>query len=433
MGMSFKEWLAKKEKVLSEAGFDDSGSDWFFGSYLYPTDAFDWQYAQPYPGDYLFLQSRWKMDREAGRKFINMDIDPIINQHFTTIKSNTMPGEKEEFWTHRPDSRPNLIIDNKAELFLRGYGQRADDIIQKIIGPDQSIKTNELNRMFGKITLKYTLAADDSPWTSNKPGHPPAKEHVPPINNQSTNPPIPVAPLNFKEWMELEQDVTFIQEMFTQGAIEFGVAVVDPEVAQNVENAVSRFFGLIGKVDKWVGLKKFLATLPKAIYAKIMFVFALAKFMKNPLDRGNRENLLHWMSEVGKLSVYSGATIPLAMLVGAAIAPGIGEAIAAGLAKAVSYGYFYMGQWAENMKDHPEHGEFARKILKLLPQTVAHPQPSIPTLAASTLSQNTGEQTPEAPQRPAKSSSFLSRLWPEKRRQATNSGGTTPSSSPSAT
>jgi len=202
MAKTFKEWLAeKRKKVIAEAGFDDSGSDWFFGSYLYPTDAFDWQYAQPYPGDYLFLQSRWKMDREAGRKFIGMDIDPIIKQHFTTLKSNTMPGSKEEFWTHRPDYRPNVTVDTNSELFLRGVGKDAHDINKLVRSNDLLNKTDELNKMFGKITPKYTLAAHDQPWTHNEPGCPPAKEHTPPVINTPSGE-TPVAPLNFKEWLQ---------------------------------------------------------------------------------------------------------------------------------------------------------------------------------------------------------------------------------------
>lgn len=241
--------------------------------------------------------------------------------------------------------------------------------------------------------------------------------------------------MDFKEWLELQEqqvhrDASLILEVLQEA---------EEAPTTDVEKAgpIMKFFGLIQKIDKWIGITKFLSMLPKAVYAKVMFIFALVKFFKNPLDRSNRENVLHWLSEVGKLSVYSGATIPLAMLIGSILAPGWGEIVAAGIAKAVSYGYFYMGQWAENMKDHPQHGEFARKVLKLLPQTThAHKEkeePSTPALAASTLPQNTGEQKPAEPQRPAKSGSFLSRLWPGKRRPQTSSGDKAPSSVPDAT
>ena len=84
MKLTFKEWLAHKGQQLQEAGFDDSGSNWFHGSYLLPSDAFDWQYAYPSPPDYYLMQARWEGDRKIGRKFINMDVEPIINQNFVT-------------------------------------------------------------------------------------------------------------------------------------------------------------------------------------------------------------------------------------------------------------------------------------------------------------------------------------------------------------
>src|SRR5688572_22563551 len=162
--LKFREWLQEKEKLLAEGGFDDGGSDWFYGAYLYPSDAFDWQYAYLYPGDYLFLQKRWKGDRTQGRKFYNMDIDPIITQKFTTLQSNTMPGEGQGFWKHRQDDRPNVTVIDDAQPELIGYGKTAERINKLVVSNDLLDKTEELNRKFGKFTPKYPLEAEDTEW-----------------------------------------------------------------------------------------------------------------------------------------------------------------------------------------------------------------------------------------------------------------------------
>lgn len=160
---SFKEWLSGK--ILMEGGFADSGSDWFFGNYLLPSDAFDWQYAWPYPSDYFFLQSRWKKDRIAGRKFINMDIDPVLNDKFIDIKSNTMPDERP--WKHRPDDRPNLTINHDAKLMLMGIGKNSTDINKLVKSNDLLDKTEDLNKKFGTFTSSLQPEAEDKPWTKN--------------------------------------------------------------------------------------------------------------------------------------------------------------------------------------------------------------------------------------------------------------------------
>ena len=165
--LRFKEWLQENEKLLAEGGFGDEGSDWFYGAYLYPSDAFDWQHAYPYPGDYLFLQNRWKGDRTQGRKFYNMDIDPIIHQKFVTLQSNTMPGEGQGFWQHHKDNRPNVsVVDSKLELI--GYGKTADNINKLVASNDLLDMTDELNKKFGQFTPKYPLEADDSEWVHKK-------------------------------------------------------------------------------------------------------------------------------------------------------------------------------------------------------------------------------------------------------------------------
>lgn len=160
---SFKEWINNK-KILIEA-FSDSGSDWFFGNYLLPSDAHDWSYARQYPADYFFLQSRWKKDREAGRKFINMDIEPTMQDKFIDIKSNTMPDEKP--WKHRKDDRPNLFVNYDAKLMLMGIGKNSTDIDKLVKCNDLLDKTDELNKLFGKFNSSVQQEAEDKPWTKN--------------------------------------------------------------------------------------------------------------------------------------------------------------------------------------------------------------------------------------------------------------------------
>jgi hypothetical protein len=161
---SFKEWV--NNKIFLEAGFSDSGSDWFFGNYLLPSDAYDWSYARQYPSDYFFLQSRWKKDIENGRKFINMNIEPTLQDKFVDIKSNTMPDEKP--WIHRPDDRPNLSIDYDAKLMLMGIGKNSTDINKLVKCNDLLDKTDQLNKLFGKFTSSIEQEAVDKPWLNFK-------------------------------------------------------------------------------------------------------------------------------------------------------------------------------------------------------------------------------------------------------------------------
>lgn len=160
--ITFREWLVNHEIKLHEAGFEDSGGEWFFGNYLMPSDAFDFQYAYPYPSDYFFLGSRWKMDRKMGRKFINMDIDPIINQPIVNIKSNTMPGD--ESWEHKTDNRPNVTIEKNPWYGMIGIGSKTDDINKLVRANDLLDLKDKLNNLFGKFEPSYAQEAEDSIW-----------------------------------------------------------------------------------------------------------------------------------------------------------------------------------------------------------------------------------------------------------------------------
>lgn len=157
-----------KEFLLNEGGFDDSGSDWFYGSMLLPSDAPDWTYAQPYPGDFKFLQSRWEKERKQGRKFHNLDLDGVLNTKFVGVYSNTMPEPGEGGWKHRPDTRPNLKIDFDAPMELQGHKKRADVYSVLTKSNDLLDMKEKLNKTFGKFEPKYAeLSKDfDEPWVN---------------------------------------------------------------------------------------------------------------------------------------------------------------------------------------------------------------------------------------------------------------------------
>lgn len=144
------------------------------------------------------------------------------------------------------------------------------------------------------------------------------------------------------------------------------------------------------KLEEFSGFTKFFSMLPHVALVKIRFVISVGKFIRHPLDRDTRENLLHWLSEASKASVLSGAaTIPIGMAIGYAVSGPVGVATGVLIAKGVSWAYFYLGNWANMAKDHPEHGEFARKILALMPQSMA--------------------------EKPSESISWLKRLWKRKK------------------
>jgi hypothetical protein len=154
-----------KEFLLLEAG-GDSGSDWFYGNSTYPSDAFDWPDQWPYPADFLFLQSRWKKERDIwGRKFHGLDPQSTIDNKFTSIESITMPDEKK--WVHKNKERKNLKINNNADLHLTGIGKnsKVDAVLWK---PNNLLdKTDELNKIFGKFSPSFgNLASNfDKPWS----------------------------------------------------------------------------------------------------------------------------------------------------------------------------------------------------------------------------------------------------------------------------
>lgn len=144
ISMGFKQWL-----ILEDG---DEGSDWFYGSSLYPTDASDWRDAAGDPSEMSLLQSRWKKERDDwGRKFHGLEPQTTIDQKFISIYSNTMPEAGDGHWKHRADDRPNLKIDNDAKLALNAFRTRAD--VSSVVYKSNPLvdKTDELNKLFGEF------------------------------------------------------------------------------------------------------------------------------------------------------------------------------------------------------------------------------------------------------------------------------------------
>ncbi len=159
--MKFREWL------ITESG-DDSGSDWFYGNSIYPTDAGDWTYDYPHPSDFALLQGRWKQERDLwGRKFHGFNPQTTIGAKFTSVYSNTMPDASDKGWKHSDKERPNLTIDKNAKLELHAIRKKADigSVINKV--NDLIDKTDDLNRIFGKFEPSpHELPINfDEPWS----------------------------------------------------------------------------------------------------------------------------------------------------------------------------------------------------------------------------------------------------------------------------
>jgi hypothetical protein len=183
--MRFKEFL-----VLESGDSGDSGSDWFYGNSVYPSDAFDWQYEFPNPADFAFLQARWKRERdEWGRKFHNIDPQDTIDRKFVSLKSNTMPPTHDLKWKHSTKERPNFEVNNDAKMELIGHGKngKVTSVLWKI--NDLLDKTDELNRTFGKFEPSHNELPTnfDKPWSPYsgevKMKYPKKKKYAKSLNN----------------------------------------------------------------------------------------------------------------------------------------------------------------------------------------------------------------------------------------------------------
>jgi hypothetical protein len=81
-----------------------------------------------------------------------------------------MPAGHGEGWKHRPDNRPNLTVDNNADMELRGYGNHSRHINKLTLSNKLLDKTEELNRKFGDFKPKYPTLPDnfDDKWVHNE-------------------------------------------------------------------------------------------------------------------------------------------------------------------------------------------------------------------------------------------------------------------------
>jgi hypothetical protein len=160
--MGFKEW------ILLE--FDDSGSDWFYGSFLRPSDAGDWPYAWSAPQDFVFLQSRWDQERDMGRKLHGIDLDKELARDFVTTSSPTMPDGGDGFWKHNNKERPNIKVHHTPTMDLHGVRTKGDVSKKLSISNDLLDKKSELNRIFGDFKPKYPVLSKDfdEPWVHNE-------------------------------------------------------------------------------------------------------------------------------------------------------------------------------------------------------------------------------------------------------------------------
>jgi len=158
----FKDWLITEDDT-------DDGSNWFYGNSLYPTDADDWQYDISNPQNYLFLQSRWKKERdEWGRKFHGLDPSKTIKGKFTSVYSKTMPDLSDNGWKHNPKEKSDLEIDKNAEILIiadRKNNAKVNSVSNK--SNNLIDRTEELNKTFGEFKpCMWQLPTNfDEPWS----------------------------------------------------------------------------------------------------------------------------------------------------------------------------------------------------------------------------------------------------------------------------
>ena len=165
--MRFKQFIIS-ESGGSSSSHGDTGSDWFYGNSLYPSDAYDAPEDFSKPNHFAFLQVRWQKERdEWGRKFYNIDVADTLKKKFTSLASKTMPDPDGGFWKHSENERPNVEINNDAKMQLLGHGKTGKIPSVLHVSNDLLDKTDELNRIFGKFIPSHAELATnfDKPWS----------------------------------------------------------------------------------------------------------------------------------------------------------------------------------------------------------------------------------------------------------------------------
>jgi hypothetical protein len=162
--MRFKDFLMLESE---ESSSNSDGADWYYGRSLSPSDANSTKNALKNPQDFLFLQARWKREKdEWGRDFINIDTKDFFSKKYTDVQSNTMP--KSGFWKNSSDKKPNLSIKKNVDLNVISYNKSSSDVKDLIhLNPISIDKTEELNRIFGEFKPSYSEIPlnFDKPWS----------------------------------------------------------------------------------------------------------------------------------------------------------------------------------------------------------------------------------------------------------------------------
>ena len=175
-----------KEFLLLESGGAD-GDNWFYGNSTYPSDAFDWETEFTNPGNFLFLQARWKAERDIwGRKFHNIKVQETLDKKFTSLESNLIRDVK---WKHSNKERPSFKVNNDSKLLLIGQGKtsKVSNVLWK--KNDLLDKTEELNKIFGKFEISAPVLPTNfdktwSPYTGEvRMKYPKKKKYSKNINN----------------------------------------------------------------------------------------------------------------------------------------------------------------------------------------------------------------------------------------------------------
>jgi hypothetical protein len=184
--------------------------------------------------------------------------------------------------------------------------------------------------------------------------------------------------MTFHEWYEQQRDADLLESFlsehdWTMAGIQMGQ---NPDFAAPVIDGVQKAFN---QIDSIIGMQKFAKALPKAALTQVMFIVSVLAFVRRPNDLAALTEVIKRMSEAAKMGVYSGATVPLGAIIGNAIAPGTGGVIGGIIAKAISYGYFYMGQWADINANNPKYAEWAKKVHDMMPKSMTQkPEPKKP-------------------------------------------------------
>lgn len=159
--MTFKDWL------IAEAGGGGHGSDFFYGLQLYPSDAYDYSWANNEPTELFFLQKRWKIEKGWGRKFHNID-EPKFQRttNYVSVKSS-MPEAGSGFWEHKPDDGSGYIKPvTQKNLTNLAIGKNSKD--KRELRTSNEPVSIDVDGLFGdKGTNSVPQLSDtfDKPWT----------------------------------------------------------------------------------------------------------------------------------------------------------------------------------------------------------------------------------------------------------------------------